>query len=70
MARKHISLMANGVMDIVPGRPFTVLIRNFSDKSLRFHKNTVVGLALPGLGGIFFVEETTELNGHVDAPSS
>ena len=62
LARKHNSLMANGVMDIVPGRPFRVLISNFSDKRLRFHKNTVVGLALGSPGGIFSVEDATDLS--------
>ena len=58
--------MANGVMDIVPGRPFSVLISNFSDKPLRFHKNTVVGLALTSREGIFSVEHATDLSGHGD----
>ena len=68
LAQKHISLMANGVMDIVPGRPFRVLISNFSDKPLRFHKNTVVELALASPGGIFSVEDA--ISGHGDVPLS
>ena len=62
--------MANGVMFIVPASPFRVVISNCSDKPLRFHKNTNVGLVLPTPCGIFSVEETTDLSGHVDAPSS
>ena len=62
--------MANGVMDIVPGHPFRVLISKFSDKPLRFHKNTVVGLALASPGGIFSVEDATDLRGHGDVPLS
>lgn len=56
MARKNISLMAIGVMGFVPGRPFRVLIRNFSDKAIRLHNSTVVDLGLASSGGILSIE--------------
>lgn len=39
--------MANGLMDVLPHQPFSVLLSNFSDKNVRLHKNTTFGLTLP-----------------------
>ena len=50
---KRLSLMANGVMDIVPKRPFTVIISNFSSNSVTLPRNMVIGLALPAPAGVF-----------------
>ena len=34
-------------MDLFPGEPFTVLVRNFEHRAVHVPKHTVVGLALP-----------------------
>ena len=70
LARKNNSLMANAVMDIVPRRPFRVLISIFSDKPICVHKNTVVGLALASHGCIFCIQEATDRKGHESESSA
>ena len=47
MVHKHLSLMANEVMDVLPHQPFSVLFSNFGDKPVTVPKNAVVGLDLP-----------------------
>ena len=46
-AHKNLCLMIQGVMDLFPGDPFTVLFRNFGNRAVHVPKHTVVGLALP-----------------------
>ena len=46
-AHKNLCLMAQGVMDLFPGEPFTVLVSNFGNRAVHVPKHTVVGLALP-----------------------
>ena len=45
-AHKNLSLMAQGVMDLFPGEPFTVLVSNFGNCAVHVPKHTVVCLAL------------------------
>ena len=52
MVHKHLSLMANGMMDVLPHQPFSVFFSNFGDKPVTVPKNAVVGLALPAPKGI------------------
>ncbi|CAN8073879.1 unnamed protein product [Agarophyton chilense] len=44
---KHLTLMANGVMDIHPNRSFLVTISNFRENPERLPKDTVIGITLP-----------------------
>lgn len=53
---RNMTLMANGVMDILPNRPFSVTLSNFSDKTVTIPKNAVVALALPAPLGIVTLE--------------
>ena len=46
-ARKDLCLMAQGVMDLFLGEPFTVLVGNFGHRAVHVPKHTVVRLALP-----------------------
>ena len=46
-AHKNLCLMAQGVIDLFLGEPFTVLVSNFGNRAVHVHKHTVVGLALP-----------------------
>ena len=46
-AHKNLCLIAQGVMDLFPGEPFTVLVRNFGNCAVHVPNHTVVGLALP-----------------------
>ena len=46
-AHKNLCLMAQGVMDLFPGEPFTVLVSNFGNRAVHVTKHTVVGLTLP-----------------------
>ncbi|CAN8075917.1 unnamed protein product [Agarophyton chilense] len=43
----HLTLMANGVMNIHPNRSFLVTISNFRDKPVRLPKGTVICITLP-----------------------
>ena len=45
-AHKNLCLMAQRVMDLFPGEPFTVLVSNFGNRAVHVPKHTVVGLAL------------------------
>ncbi|CAN8069114.1 unnamed protein product [Agarophyton chilense] len=44
---KHLTLMANGVMDIQPKSSFLATISNFRDKPVRLPNVTVIGITLP-----------------------
>lgn len=46
LATKHLTLMANGIIDIFPHKPFNVLLSNFSPCSVHLSKNAVIGHAL------------------------
>ena len=46
-AHKNLTLMAQGVMDVVPEKPFSVMLSNFGHRAVHIPKHTVVGLALP-----------------------
>ena len=46
-AHKNLCLMAQGVMDLFSGEPFTALVRKFGHPAVYVPKHTVVGLALP-----------------------
>lgn len=39
---KSLTLMTNGLMDIVPHAPFTVVISNSSEKPIHLHKETIL----------------------------
>lgn len=41
------SVVANGVMEIIPPIPFRVVVANFHESPLRLHKGAIVGLVLP-----------------------
>ena len=56
LAHKHLTLMENGVMDVLPKQKFQVLVSNFSDKTVRLSKNTIVGLAFPAPAGIMTMD--------------
>lgn len=58
MAHKHLALMAQGVMDLLPNTPFTVLVSNFGIHPVRLPKNNVLGLALPAPAHIFTFDTT------------
>ena len=60
---KRLSLMANGVMDIVPKRPFAVIMSNFSSSSVTLPRNMVFGLALPAPAGVFEISCLLEKRG-------
>ena len=46
-AHKNLTLMAHGVMDVVPDKQFSVMPSNFGHRSINILKNTVFSLALP-----------------------
>lgn len=46
-ARKNLTLMAQGVMDVVQDQPFTAMVSNFGHRAAHIPKHTVVDLALP-----------------------
>lgn len=46
-AHKNLTLMAQGIMDVVPEKPFSAKLSNFRHRSVHIPKHTVVGLALP-----------------------
>ena len=56
---KHMSLAANGVMDVTPNRPFRILMSNFGAEAMRLPKNTVVALSLPAPAAILTVNPYT-----------
>ena len=45
-AHNNLTLMAQGVMDVVPEKPFSVMFSNFGHRAVHIPKHTVVGLAL------------------------
>ena len=61
MLDRHLALAANGVMDVVPSRPFRILMSNFSTHPVRLPKNTVVATALPSPAGILTIDTKTLL---------
>ena len=44
---KNFTLMAQGVMDVAPEKPFSVMLSNIGHRAVHISKHTVVGLALP-----------------------
>ena len=46
-AHKNLTLMAQGVTDVFPENPFSVMLSNFRHHSVHIPKYTIVGLALP-----------------------
>ena len=46
-AHKNLTLMAQGVMDVVSEKPFSVMLSNFGHRAVHIPKHTVVGLAVP-----------------------
>ena len=48
LAQTKLTLMANGVMEVVPDKPFRVWVSNFSASPVRLPKDAVIGLAFPG----------------------
>ena len=57
-AHKNVCLIAQGVLDLFPGDPFTVLVNNFGNRAVHAPKHTVVGLALPSLTQILTLGES------------
>lgn len=47
LINEHLFLMANGVSDVIPDRPFAGTLSNFSEKPTRLRKGTVVGITMP-----------------------
>ena len=46
-AHKNLTLLAQGVMDVIPEEPFSAMLSNFGHRPIHIPKHTVVGLALP-----------------------
>ena len=64
-AHKNLCLMAQVVMGLFPGEPFTVLVSNFGNGAVHVPKHTVVGLALPSPTHILTIGESAP--GEADA---
>jgi len=52
LTTKQHSMMANGVMEVIPNVPFRVVLANLKESPLRLQKGSVVGLALPAPAGL------------------
>lgn len=55
LADRHVTLMANGIIDNFPNIPFKVLLNKFRDHTVRLPKNTNVGIGLTAPQGIFSI---------------
>ena len=53
MALKQLSLMASGIMDIYPNKPFEVIVANFGHTPFKLARNAIVGLAIESPTGIY-----------------
>lgn len=60
LVHKHLALMAQGVMDIISNKTFTVMVRNVRLHPIGLLKNTITGLALPAPAHIFFVQPSQD----------
>lgn len=56
LASKHLTLMANEIMDILPHKHFNALVSNFSLSSVHLSRNTVIGHALEASESILNVK--------------
>lgn len=45
-AHKHLTPMENGVIDILPNRPFKVLMNNVGNHTVLLDKNTTIAMTL------------------------
>ena len=59
LVHKHLSLMANGVIDLLPHHPFPVLLSYFGDKTVTVPENALFGLGLLVLKGILTIGVNT-----------
>ena len=59
MAKKSLSLMAQGVMHINPDIPFSVIMSNFSHHAVHLPKHTVIGIPLPSPTHILTLQPAT-----------
>ena len=55
LAQTKLTLMANGVMEVVPDKPFRVWVSNFSASPVRLPKDAVIGLAFPAPRSIYAI---------------
>ena len=53
MALKQLSLMASGIKDIYPNKPFEVIVANFGHTPFKLARNAIVGLAIESPTGIY-----------------
>ena len=58
-AKKNLWLMVQGVMDINPDIPFSVIMSNFSHHAVHLPKHTVIGIALPSPTHILTLQPAT-----------
>ena len=53
MAFKQLSLMASGIVEIYPNKPFEVIVANSEHTPFKLPRNAIVGLAIESPTGIY-----------------
>ena len=66
-ARKQSVLSANGLMEVIQNRPFTILVSYFTDTPRRLHKHIIVALAKSPPDHYVLLPETVCTKAPVDA---